>query len=98
MVEPQSTPWFEQKLVDLKALYDRGLLDKAVYEAKQQQVIDAMVDTAWINDNFGDAVEAAGPDGIVNPDHLAKNYVMLHQQPRDSWTFELDARPWVEKW
>jgi NAD(P)-dependent dehydrogenase (short-subunit alcohol dehydrogenase family) len=61
-------------------------------------VIDAMVDTAWINDNFSDAVEAAGPDGIVNPDNLAKNYVMLHEQPRDSWTFELDARPWSEKW
>jgi hypothetical protein len=22
----------------------------------------------------------------------------LHQQPRDAWTFELDLRPWSERW
>ena len=37
------TPWFEKKLTDLKSLYDRGLLDQTVYEAKQQEVVDAMV-------------------------------------------------------
>ena len=61
-------------------------------------VIDAMVDTAFIRDNFADMAEAAGEDGIVNPDDLADNYVMLHQQPRNAWTFEMDLRPWVEKW
>lgn len=61
-------------------------------------VIDAMVDTAFIRDNFGDMVETAGVDGIVDPADLADNYVMLHQQPRNAWTFELDVRPWVETW
>ncbi len=61
-------------------------------------VIDAMVDTDFIHSNFSSLVEAAGPDGIVNPDDLADNYVMLHNQPRNAWTFELDVRPWVEKW
>ena len=36
-------------------------------------------------------------DGILNPDHIAENYWMLHSQPRDAWTHELDLRPWVEK-
>ena len=61
-------------------------------------VIDAMVDTDFINNNFSSLVDAAGEDGIVNPDDLADNYVMLHQQPRNAWTFELDVRPWGEKW
>jgi len=61
-------------------------------------VIDAMVDTDFIHSNFGSLVEKAGEDGIVNPDDLADNYVMLHNQPRNAWTFELDIRPWGEKW
>ncbi len=61
-------------------------------------VIDAMVDTDFIHSSFPSQVKAAGPDGIVNPDDLADNYVMLHNQPRNAWTFELDVRPWGEKW
>jgi len=61
-------------------------------------VIDAAVDTAWIRENHSKHVEAAGPDGIVNPDDLADNYVNIYKQARNSWTFELDVRPFVEKW
>lgn len=61
-------------------------------------VIDAAVDTAWINDNFPDAAALKARDGLVNPDDLAQNYLMLHEQPRNAWTFELDLRPWMEKW
>jgi len=35
-------------------------------------------------------------DGILNPDHIAEAYWMLHAQPRDAWTHELDLRPWTE--
>jgi len=61
-------------------------------------VIDAAVDTAWINENFPDAAELKKKDGIVIPDDLADNYVMLYDQPRNAWTFELDLRPWIEHW
>lgn len=37
-------------------------------------------------------------DGILNPEHIAENYWYLHSQPRDAWTFELDLRPWNERW
>ena len=36
-------------------------------------------------------------DGILNPDHIADSYWMLHTQPRDAWTHELDLRPYMEK-
>ena len=39
------------------------------------------------------------PDGdTFDPEHIAENYWMLHKQPRDAWTFELDLRPWIETW
>jgi len=37
-------------------------------------------------------------DLILNPNHIAENYVRLHHQPRDAWTFELDLRPYGETW
>ena len=61
-------------------------------------VIDAAVDTAWIAANVPDAAQLKERDGIVDPDALAANYVMLHDQPRNAWTFELDVRPWMERW
>jgi NAD(P)-dependent dehydrogenase (short-subunit alcohol dehydrogenase family) len=38
-----------------------------------------------------------GPDGMVEPDAIATNYLMLHRQHRSAWTHELDLRPWSEK-
>lgn len=61
-------------------------------------VIDAAVDTAWIAENLPDAATLKEQEGIVDPDALAANYVMLHDQPRNAWTFELDVRPWIERW
>ena len=37
-------------------------------------------------------------DGLMNPDDIAQNYLMIHNQPKNSWTFEIDLRPWVETW
>lgn len=61
-------------------------------------VIDAAIDTEWIRENFPERYAAKAEDGIVNPDHIADTYWMLHQQPRDAWTHELDLRPWMERW
>lgn len=61
-------------------------------------VIDAAVDTPWIRENVPGFQALAEKDGVVIPENLAKNYVYLHQQPRDAWTFELDVRPWIERW
>ncbi len=60
-------------------------------------VIDGAIDTAFIRDNFPDRYARKAQDGILNPDHIADQYWMLHRQPRDAWTQELDLRPWNEK-
>ena len=60
-------------------------------------IIDGAIDTAFIRDNFPERYAMKAEDGILNPDHIADAYVMLHQQPRDAWTHELDLRPYLEK-
>ena len=60
-------------------------------------IIDGAIDTEFIRTNFPERYAMKNSDGILNPDHIAENYWMLHKQPRDAWTHELDLRPWSEK-
>jgi NAD(P)-dependent dehydrogenase (short-subunit alcohol dehydrogenase family) len=61
-------------------------------------IIDGAIDTQWIAQNFPDRYALKAEDGILRPDHIADAYWMLHSQPRDTWTHELDLRPWMEAW
>ena len=62
-------------------------------------VIDGGIDTDFIKQMRGDQYsDLKAKDGILNPDAIAENYWLLHQQPRSAWTHELDVRPWMEKW
>lgn len=61
-------------------------------------VVDGAIDTDFIRDNFPEKYALKAEDGILDPAHLAENYWFLHNQPRDAWTFELDLRPWSERW
>jgi len=60
-------------------------------------IIDGAIDTEFIRSNFPERYALKAQDGILNPDHIADAYWMLHSQPRDAWTHELDLRPWSEK-
>ena len=59
-------------------------------------IIDGAIDTAFIRDTFPERYALKEQDGILNPEHIAEQYWQLHCQPRDSWTHELDLRPWME--
>ena len=61
-------------------------------------VVDGAIDTAFIRERFPERYALKAQDGILNPDHIAENYWHLHMQPRDAWTFELDLRPYMERW
>jgi NAD(P)-dependent dehydrogenase (short-subunit alcohol dehydrogenase family) len=37
------------------------------------------------------------PDSMLDPDAIALNYWNVLQQPRSAWSWELELRPWVEK-
>lgn len=61
-------------------------------------IIDGAIDSNFIRQNVPGVDDLRASDAILNPDHIAANYVMLHKQPRDAWTHELDLRPWRENW
>jgi NAD(P)-dependent dehydrogenase (short-subunit alcohol dehydrogenase family) len=37
------------------------------------------------------------PDSVLNPDAIAESYLGLLKQPRSAWSWEIELRPWVEK-
>jgi NAD(P)-dependent dehydrogenase (short-subunit alcohol dehydrogenase family) len=51
-------------------------------------IIDAHIDD-------GEPLEPGAP--VMLPDEIAQLAYQLHMQPRSSWTHELDARPWNER-
>lgn len=61
-------------------------------------VVDGAIDTAFIRDSFPERYALKDQDSILDPAHIADSYWFLHAQPRDAWTFELDLRPWMERW
>jgi NAD(P)-dependent dehydrogenase (short-subunit alcohol dehydrogenase family) len=64
-------------------------------------IIDSGVNTEWVRQR---RLEALGPNALDNPDVLmppisvANAYWQLYQQPESAWTFEMEIRPFGEKW
>lgn len=66
-------------------------------------VIDSGVDTAWVRERIKEREGEAGlanlaPGRLMRPEAVAESYWSLYNQPRDAWTFELEIRPFGEKW
>jgi NAD(P)-dependent dehydrogenase (short-subunit alcohol dehydrogenase family) len=66
-------------------------------------IIDAGVDTDFVRERIkaarGEAaLQSLDDDALMDPASIANAYWMLHAQPRDAWTFEMDLRPYCEKW
>ena len=40
---------------------------------------------------------ANAPDSLLDPDAIAATYMHLIRQPRSAWAWEVELRPWVEK-
>jgi NAD(P)-dependent dehydrogenase (short-subunit alcohol dehydrogenase family) len=60
-------------------------------------IIDGMIDSPRVRENFPERVAEKPQDGLLKPDDIAEVYFHIHQQPRNAWTFEVDLRPWAEK-
>ena len=37
------------------------------------------------------------PDALLDPDAIAASYLHVLRQPRSAWSWEIEVRPWVEK-
>jgi len=61
-------------------------------------IVDGVIHGDRANSMMPDLQSRFGPDGMLEPDHIAENYLTLHRQHRSAWTHELDLRPSVERW
>ena len=43
------------------------------------------------------AEPADKPDSMLDPDAIASSYLHLIAQPRSAWAWEIELRPWVER-
>ena len=57
-----------------------------------------IIDGGIRNPNRPERVDAAeNPDSMLDPDAIAREYWNLLTQHRSCWSWEVDLRPWVEK-
>ncbi|NND21781.1 MAG: short-chain dehydrogenase, partial [Silicimonas sp.] len=58
-------------------------------------VIDGVIDTADTRANFA---PNEPDDFFIRPEAIARTALALVAQDRSAWTFEIDLRPYGEKW
>ena len=60
-------------------------------------IVDGMIDSPRVRARFAERIAELPPDGLLRPADIAEVYWQIHQQPRSAWSFEVDVRPWAEK-
>ena len=88
---PQSAPFAMGKF----AL--RGLAQSMARELSPQgiHVAHVVVDGGIKSARRPDSPD--NPDSLLDPDAIASTYMHLIHQPRSAWAWEIELRPWVEK-
>ncbi|MEM8607952.1 MAG: SDR family NAD(P)-dependent oxidoreductase [Myxococcota bacterium] len=61
-------------------------------------IVDGIIDVPRVHESMPELASSKGEDGLLDPRSIAESYLMLHQQPKNAWTFELDLRPFGETW
>lgn len=60
-------------------------------------VAHVIIDGQILSERYAHLAKERPADGLLDPVAIAENYLQLHRQHRSAWTYELDLRPWVEK-
>ena len=42
-------------------------------------------------------IDETSQDSLLDPDAIADSYLHLIDQPRTSWSWEIEVRPWLER-
>lgn len=88
---PQSAPFAMGKF----AL--RGLAQSIARELQPQNIHVAHFVIDGAIRNPGRAEPADNPDSMLDPDAIAETYMAVLAQNRSAWTWEIELRPWVER-
>jgi NAD(P)-dependent dehydrogenase (short-subunit alcohol dehydrogenase family) len=75
----------------------RGLAQSMARELAPQgiHVAHVVIDGGIRSDRRPDPPDK--PDSMLDPDGIAQSYLHLLAQPRSVWAWEIELRPWVEK-
>ncbi len=75
----------------------RGLAQSLARELAPQGVHVAHIVIDGVIRHPGRPVTEPAPDALLAPDAIAQNYLHLARQDRSAWTWEIELRPWVER-
>jgi NAD(P)-dependent dehydrogenase (short-subunit alcohol dehydrogenase family) len=75
----------------------RGLAQSLARELSPQGIHIAHVVVDGGIRSAGRAEPPDKPDSMLDPDAIAQNYLNLLQQHRSAWAWEIELRPWVER-
>ena len=88
---PQSAPFAMGKF----AL--RGLAQSMARELSPQGIHVAHFVIDGGSARPGRVAPSGEPDALLDADAIAASYLHVMRQPRSAWTWEIELRPWVEK-
>jgi NAD(P)-dependent dehydrogenase (short-subunit alcohol dehydrogenase family) len=77
----------------------RGLAQSMARELqpKNIHVVHVVVDGPIANPGRAQMANERGPDSLLDPAAIAETYYQLYAQHRSAWSWEIEVRPWVEK-
>jgi NAD(P)-dependent dehydrogenase (short-subunit alcohol dehydrogenase family) len=77
----------------------RGLAQSLARELgpKNIHVAHFVIDGGILKAGGDSRAGARGADGMLEADSIAETYMAVYRQHRSAWSFEVDVRPWVEK-
>jgi NAD(P)-dependent dehydrogenase (short-subunit alcohol dehydrogenase family) len=77
----------------------RGLAQSLARELAPQglHVAHFVIDGAIRTGDDDPRIAQRGEDGVLLPDEIAKTYLHVFRQHRSAWAWEIELRPWVEK-
>ena len=75
----------------------RGLAQSMARELQPQGIHVAHVVIDGGISSAARPVPAESPDSLLAPEAIADSYMHLIRQPRSAWSWEIEVRPWVER-
>ena len=75
----------------------RGLAQSMARELHPQgiHVAHVVIDGGIASDRRAEPMDR--PASLLDPEAIAASYLHLIRQPRSAWSWEIEVRPWVEK-
>ena len=77
----------------------RGMAQSMARELHPQGIHIAhfVIDGGVRNAARGRVEDPAMPDSLLSPEAIAETYMHVLNQPRSAWSWEVEVRPWVER-